>query len=369
MELRSEIRVLPQHWNCANDHLAKCVQDLNNAITNAYAVFEEHRNRRPGSILWTPLLHSHWLSEDGLNVFVKLETEQVTNSFKARGALYCTHAAVKEGIEEVVTASTGNHALAVVHATKLSDICGTVFLPRSAAAGKVHALKESVKGSGTNIEVAGEDCLEAELAARKYARENSTVFISPYNDTNILAGQGTIGVEILDSLSALDRSADSVPKRKCCYVTVGGGGLISGIAACLKAREPGVWRIVGCLPHNSPVMYDCVNAGRVVGSQCLPTLSDGSAGGIEHNSITLEYCTKLVDAWALITEQDIAAAIGDMFVHHRKVLEGAAAVALAGFQRDSLWRDEHSVSTAVIIACGSNINPTDFANIIKSHDR
>lgn len=367
MEKSSEVRHLCQ----VDDHMAelqtRCGEDLNTAITKAHAVFQEYRIRRPDSVLWTPLLRSSWLSDEGLDVFVKLETEQVTNSFKVRGALYRTHIAVTQGGSEVVTASTGNHALAVVHAMKLNNAAGVIFLPHSAKTGKVNALRESVKGSRATIHFAGDDCLQAELAAGTYARENSVVYISPYNDASIVAGQGTIGVEIFETLSKLDPPRDSAPRRKCCYVTVGGGGLISGVAACLKCREPGVWRIVGCLPHNSPVMYDCAVAGKVVESTCLPTLSDGSAGDIEDGSITLDYCSNLVDAWALINEEDIASAIAGMFTHHRKVLEGAAAVAVAGFQRDEQWRKEHSVTTAVIVACGGNIDPDVFADIIRKH--
>lgn len=342
-------------------------EHLNNAINAGHALFEKYRSRRPDSILWTPLLFSSWLSDNHVRVFIKLESEQVTNSFKVRGALYRTEIALSDGAKGIVTASTGNHALAVVHAMTLSNTPGTIFLPENAKPGKVKALRASVKGTKAEIQFAGKDCLEAELTASSHAKEHSLVYISPYNDKNVIAGQGTVGVEILETLSKLDPLRENVRQRKCCYVTVGGGGLISGIAASLKLREPGVWRIVGCLPQNSPVMYDCVMADKVVESKCLPTLSDGSAGDIEDDSITLDYCKGFVDAWALIHEADIEKTIADMFANHRKVLEGAAAVAVAGFQVDERWRQDNSVTTAVVVACGGNIDPDVFADIVKKH--
>lgn len=340
------------------------VQELDSLISSAHSRFEEYRIKRPDSVLWTPLHLSPWLSDARTQVFVKMESEQVTNSFKVRGAVNRVQAAVTEG-QCIVTASTGNHAMAVVHALRMNNAAGIIFLPSTAKEGKVEALKSSVAGSKVSIRFAGDDCLQAELSASEYARENSAVYVSPYNDILVVAGQGTIGVEILGTLPKLQSREGNTSAPKCCYVTVGGGGLITGVAACLKAREPGQWRVVGCLPHNSPVMYDCVRAGKVVSSNCLDTLSDGSAGDIEHGSITFEYCKVLVDAWALINEEDIAAAIRGMFLNHRKVIEGAAAVAVAGFQKDSAWREKNDCSTAVIVACGGNIDPDTFARIIS----
>ncbi|CDF37170.1 unnamed protein product [Chondrus crispus] len=370
MEVPSQVHHLPE------PHLKRSVllcqidneNRLNDKITNAHDFFEEYRSRLPDSVLWTPLLFSRWLSKDKLHVFIKLETEQVTNSFKVRGALYRTHVAICEGAKGVVTASTGNHALAVVHAVTLSDVAGIVFLPENTTSGKVKALRASVKNTKAVIQFAGKDCLDAERKASQYAVEHSLVYISPYNDECVIAGQGTVGVEILETLSKLGVPFGNSFHRKCCYVTVGGGGLISGVAACLKLREPGVWRVVGCLPQNSPVMYDCAAAQQVIPSKCLPTLSDGSAGDIEPGSITLEYCCGLVDAWALISEADIEKAIAGAFTNHRKVVEGAAAVAIAGFQVDERWRQGKNVETAVVVACGSNIDPDVFADIIKKHE-
>lgn len=368
MEKPSSVCQLPGNEDRTSEFQARYSQHLNTLVSEADALFQEYRIFRPNSVLWTPLLHSTWLSEENVSVFVKLETEQVTNSFKVRGALFRTSCALARGAKGVVTASTGNHALAVLHAMKLNNIGGVIFLPSSAKIGKVHVLSESAKGTNAKIEFAGNDCLQAELVAGKYAQQNPVVYISPYNDLQVMAGQGTIGVEILDTLSKLKSHGHGIG-RKCCYVTVGGGGLIAGVAACLKAREPGVWRVVGCLPHNSAVMYECVAANKVVECPCLPTLSDGSAGDIENGSITLDYCANLVDAWAIVNEGDIASAIVGMFTQHRKVLEGAAAVAVAGFQVDRIWRDANSVHTAVIVACGGNIDPDVFANIISNQTR
>lgn len=339
-------------------------QKLASYVRDAHDLFQQLRSSRPDYVLLTPMLHSSWLSTDSTNVYIKLETEQITNAFKLRGALNRVHKALASGAKSVVTASTGNHAMAVTYALNKLGASGIVFLPTSAKSGKLEALQLATARSNVELKLKGDDCLEAELAALKYSKETAAVYVSPYNDLAVMAGQGTIGTEIMDYLSRDVDVSKSLKPKKCCYVTVGGGGLIAGIAASLKAQEPGVWRIVGCLPYNSPVMYECVKAGKVVNCQCSPTLSDGSEGDIEEGSITVEVCTNLVDAWALINEADIASAIRGMFVNHRKVVEGAAGVALAGFRTDKEWREQNDCKTAVVVACGANIDPDTFASII-----
>jgi threonine dehydratase len=158
----------------------------------------------------------------------------------------------------------------------------------------------------------------------------------------VVGGQGTIGLEILDRLPHVD----------CILASVGGGGLIAGIAGAAKARRQAV-RIIGCLPANSPAMLACVDAGRIVDVDSRDTLSDGTAGGIEADAITLKPCRELVDDWVLVSEKEIRHALVRVFDHHRLVIEGAAAVAVAGFLK---MAPQLSGQTVALVICGGNID-------------
>jgi threonine dehydratase len=265
------------------------------SVERAHKRVEELRNKRSDSVLWTPLMRSkHWLelgSKPGsAPVYIKLESEQVTGSFKVRGALnriLCAGEASSGACPgpRIVTASTGNHAMAVAHALQLGGIAeggerGCIFLPRGAKEAKVKALREYHQVVELTF-TEGDDCLGAELAAKAFAQQASNaVYVSPCNDYEVISGQGTVAIEILETLRKVGRGIDPYANRGVIYVTVGGGGLITGVGSFLKARAAG-WRVVGAQPQNSPVMHASVKAGRVVEMTSLPTLSDGSAGGLE----------------------------------------------------------------------------------------
>ncbi|MFN3335652.1 MAG: pyridoxal-phosphate dependent enzyme, partial [Caldilinea sp.] len=231
------------------------------------AVVDAGRRIRP-YVRRTPLDESLALSQmGGDQVFLKLENLQHTGSFKLRGAfnklLQLTPAELQRG---VAAASSGNHGAAVAYALRTLGATGMVFAPTHAAATKVAAIQRL----GVAVQLHGEDSVDAEHAARAYAAESKIPYISPYNDWAIVAGQGTVGLEIMRDLPDVDAI----------YVTVGGGGLIGGIAGYVKGRRTAKSvRIIGCLPANSPVMAESVRAGQVVEMESLPTLSDGSAGG------------------------------------------------------------------------------------------
>jgi threonine dehydratase len=266
------------------------------SVEKAHQRFETMRTQNRDAVLWTPLLRSRlWLELESAPstapVYIKLESEQVTGSFKVRGAvnrIFDVYETFSEAcsIPQIVTASTGNHAMAVAHALELigttSDVKrGCIFLPRGAKEAKVKALQaydRIVEMRFTD----GDDCLEAELAAKAFANQAAgAVYVSPCNDFDVICGQGTIAIEILDALRAVGTVCDSNACPGVVYVTVGGGGLIAGLGSYLKARAPG-WRVVGAQPENSSVMSASVKAGQVVQIASRPTLSDGSAGGLEH---------------------------------------------------------------------------------------
>lgn len=299
--------------------------------------------------LKTPLLFSRELSQlvNG-KVYLKLESEQHTGSFKARGSLNKILSLNEEDrFNGVVTASTGNHGLGFARACEISKVRGIVFLPKKASQSKIDAL------SYYDVELKFHEgsSLATELFAKRYAQEHGKAWISPYNDPEIIAGQGTIGIELIDQLEGIDIIC----------ATVGGGGLISGIASYMKAINPAI-SIIGCQPENSPEMSLSVDQGVITNlAEFIPTLSDGSAGGIEEGSITFPICQDLVDGFVLVKEKEIEEAIHFVAHKHHRIIEGAAGVSVAALiQNKERFKDKNSV----IIICGGNIDIDVFKGII-----
>jgi threonine dehydratase len=312
-------------------------------------ILRAERRIRP-HILKTPLIPSLPLRElSGADVWLKMESEQYTNSFKVRGAtnkvLWLSEAERRRG---VVTASTGNHAQGVAYALRLTGGAGTIFLPAQAEPSKV----EAIRRYPVELVFVEGDALATELHARRTAAERGKVWISPYNDPQIIGGQGTIAVELTEQTGPVDDV----------LVTVGGGGLISGMAVYLKAVAPGV-RVIGCLPERSPDMYRSVQAGRILSLAQHDTLSDGSAGGIEPGSITFPVCRTLVDDYILVPEEEIRAALRLMVDAHHKIVEGAAAVAVAAFLRQ---RERFRDRRVVIVVCGANIATEKLRAVLET---
>jgi threonine dehydratase len=276
-----------------------------------------------GAVYRTPLERSAWLSEIAqADVRLKLECYQPTGSFKVRGALAAL-SRLDAGEQErgVVTASAGNHGLGVAFAASLCGIRATVVVPEGASPAKVAALRRlpiTLLTGGPNYDV-------AERRAKEIARETDAVFISPYNDVWVIAGQATIGQEILEDCADLDVA----------LVPIGGGGLISGIGSVLKERLPGV-RVIGVQAESSPSMERALKAGRVVEIPVLPTLADGLAANIEPDSRTFDIAREVVDEIVLVGEEEIAAAIREAFHELHLALEGSAVVAIAALLNGKL---------------------------------
>lgn len=309
-----------------------------NHIDIAEAIRQAEQRIRP-HIRETYLIPSPFFSEaSGADVYLKLENLQHTGSFKVRGALNKILAMTPEQrARGVVTASTGNHGAAVAFACKQVETRGLVFVPENASPGKV----ENVRRLGAEVRTHGPDCADTEAFARQYAEEYDLVYISPYNDLEVVAGQGTVGVELAQHLENIDAV----------IVALGGGGLISGVAGYLKSVMPDV-QVIGCSPVNSAVMIESVRAGEILDMASLPTLSDGTAGGVEPGAITFDLCRDLVDDHVTVSEDAIADNLRVFMQTHHMMIEGAAAVALAGLQKR---KAQLAGKRVVVILCGANI--------------
>ncbi len=284
----------------------------------------------------TPLEQSAALG----GAFLKLEHLQHTGSFKFRGASHkIALLKPEEGAAGVIAASNGNHGLGVAAAAQLRGIAAEVYVSAQVSPAKARR----IEAMGARIRVAGDDPLQAEVAARQAAEASGQVFISPYNDAGVVAGQGTIAVELRRQLPQIDAV----------FVAVGGGGLIAGIGSYLKAVSPQT-EIVGCWPANSPVMHACMQAGSVIDVAESPTLSESTAGGLEPGSITLDLCRRVVDRAVFVSEAEILAAMQKVLHEEHWIIEGAAAVAVAAFLKES---QRYAGKNVVVILCGRNVSP------------
>lgn len=296
----------------------------------------------------TPLEHSLYLSRlTGCQVYVKLENVQHTGSFKARGALNkMLMLTPEQRARGVLAASTGNHGAAVAFGADKLGINSLIFVPENASPAKV----EAIRRLGAEIRVHGNDSVITEMFAREHAEKNGMTYISPYNDEHVIAGQGTIGVELARQLDPIDAV----------FVALGGGGMIAGIASYLKALGKEI-KIIGCSPQNSCVMIESVKAGRVLEIASLPTLSDGTAGGVETDAITLPLCRELVDDYVTVSEDEIREALLSFIETHHLLIEGSAAVAIAAFLKQS---EKFHGKNVVIVICGGNIGLAMLKSIL-----
>lgn len=305
-------------------------------------------HRSKSYIRKTPLEHSPYLSNliDG-NVYLKLDNIQKTGSFKFRGAVSkMTSISATEKEKGVVTASTGNHGAACSLAMSLLGIDGKIVVPTIVHKNKVN----NILNLGGKVEYHGDDCLIAEERAQEISKTTGATYISPYNDPAIICGQGTMGYEIDQDL----KNIDSV------FVSVGGGGLISGVGGYLKSVQKNV-KMVAVSPKNSCVMYESIKAEKQLDLPSDPTLSDGTAGGVEMGSITFELCQRIIDEFILVTEDEIADGIRIGVEKHHQLIEGAAGAAIAGFMKQ---KDKLNGQRVVIVMCGGNISSEVLKSIL-----
>ena len=315
---------------------------------NVPQLVQEANKRCQDHLLPTPLEHSMYLSDkiEG-EVWLKLDSMQRTSSFKFRGAinkiLSLTEAELDRGI---VSASTGNYALAVAEAMRIRNRRATIYVANDIEPSRL----ELLRSHGLNLVIHGKVAWDAEKEARRVGDEEGKIYVSPYNDPIVVGGQGTCGYEISQQLPDLDAA----------FLACGGGGLLTGSAGWLKSHNSDV-EAFGVSPANSPVMYESMRTNKMVEMDTQPTLADTCGGGIDLDSITLDLCRRYVDEIVLLTEKEIEASIRLLFEQHRLVTEGSGALSIGGLLKR---KERFKGKKVVAVVCGRNVNLEVFKKII-----
>ncbi|MBV8962596.1 MAG: hydroxyectoine utilization dehydratase EutB [Hyphomicrobiales bacterium] len=309
------------------------------------------RGRISGRVLRTPLRRSASLSErTGAPVLFKHEQLQTTGSFKLRGAtnavLSLTADLRKRG---VITVSTGNHGRALAHAASQVGIACTVCVSSLVPRNKV----EEISALGARVRIIGRSQDQAEIGAKRLAAEHGMVMVHPFDQTEIIAGQGTLGLELIEE----------APETECLVVPLSGGGLAAGVALAAKTVKPGL-RVIGVSMARGAAMAASLRAGRPVEVEELPTLADALGGGIGlENRHTFALARDLLDEVVLVEEAEIAAAIAHVWREHAEVVEGAGAVGTAALLADKV----RIAGPTIVILSGRNIEARLHGRIIEDH--
>jgi threonine dehydratase len=293
-------------------------------------------------VLRTPVRHSQWLSEaSGADVFLKLETLQPTFSYKIRGA---TNAVLKlaenspDAAPALVTASAGNHGRALAYAAAAAGMALTVYVPEHAPRTKIDAIRRL----GAELR----PCRDYDEAERRAKQHGDGIYISPYAHPDVIAGAGTVALEILEDVADVETIV----------AAIGGGGLISGIAIASSdhAEAAGV-EVQASTPFTSSLA-----AGRITEIQVGETLADGLSGNLDPDTPTFDIVRRLVKRIAVVSEEDLASAVRGTAQHERLIIEGAAAAAVAAVASGRL---DVAGRRIVIVLSGANIDLTKWAEL------
>ena len=297
-----------------------------------------------------PFIHKTPLTYDAQNnLFLKWENHQVTGSFKARGAFNKILSLQGWELERgLVTASAGNHGQGVALAGQMKHAPVIVFASDHALKIKIQAMHDL----GAKIHLVPGGYGEAERAGISYANTMGAIWVSPYNDGMVIAGQGSIALEVLKELPDLSSTTWIIP--------AGGGGLVSGIGCALQKLNPRP-RLVAVQSKASPFLYEIYHHGTQVGVQEQPSLADGLAGPVEEGSVTIPIVKNYVTDFILVSETEIRCAIKYAWYTYHEQIEGSAAVSLAAVLTGQVLD-----KPALVILTGGNITPDDHAQII--HD-
>jgi threonine dehydratase len=309
---------------------------------------EAARDRIASIAQVTPLLQSSDLSQlAGYPVLLKAECLQETGSFKVRGA---ANALLAMPIDRrrvgVVAVSSGNHGRAVAHVARRLGVAATICLSM-----RVPDLKrDAIAALGARVIVAGPDQDDADAEARRLVREEGLTLVHPFDDPDVIAGQGTIALEVLDEM----------PEIRVFVVPLSGGGLISGIAAAAKERDPTI-SVVGVSQDRGPAMYRSLRAGSIVPVVEEDTLADALAGGLgPENRHTLDMCRRLVDETVLVSEAEIGGAMRWLHTHHGLRVEGGGVVGVAALVTERIGYE----GPCAVVLSGGNVGDTVFELVL-----
>jgi threonine dehydratase len=315
------------------------------AETAAQAV--QARNRIRSHVYETPVIPSRKNNDgDGTHLFFKAENFQLTGSFKLRGAMSKMSAQQSSTGQRLITASSGNHGIGAACAAHALDKNLTVVLPETVVPAKL----KKIQSYGADVILHGAETGLAEQHAQKLAASGEYTYISPYNDADIVAGQGTIGLEILEQCPQVDNI----------FISMGGGGLISGIGSVCKAFSPKT-KIYGVSAINSKALAESMKAGKVVETEHLDTLAEAVAGGMDEDSITLPLAMSVVDKVIECNEDDIVTALKAIAFDENMIVEGSAALALAGYNKVA---ETVARQTNVVVLCGANFDQQRLTRLI-----
>lgn len=307
---------------------------------------------RFGKLRVTPLIESAALSEaSGVAAYLKLEQLQLTGSFKVRGA---SNAVLRLNEEQrrqgVVGVSTGNHGRGLAYAARQAAVRCVICMSRLVPQNKI----DGIRAQGAEIRIAGMSQDDAQIEVDRLVAEQGMIMLPPFDHPDIIAGQGTLGLEIFEQLPDVDTV----------LVPVSGGGLISGMAAALKAKRAGI-RVIGVSMERGAAMHACLKAGRPVQVEELPTLADSLGGGIGlHNRYTFNMVRELVEDIILVSESEIAAAIRHGYWQERQIVEGSGAVGIAAL----LSAKVRPSGPTVALLSGGNIDMQLHHRVISGED-
>lgn len=301
----------------------------------------------------TPLIQSMFLSNDitGGDVYLKLENMQFTGSFKYRGALNkILHLTEEQKEKGIITASAGNHAQGLALTGKLLGIKATVIMPEEAPIAK----QEATRGYGAEVILKGETFNDSRLYMEQLAKETGKTIVHPYDDNEVMAGQGTIGLEILDSIWNVNTV----------IVPVGGGGLISGVATALKSFNPSI-HVIGVQAENVHGMAESVKQGKITSQFTAHTIADGTEVAIPGEK-TYEVADKLVDEFILVTEDEISNAMRHLMQRAKIITEGAGALPTAAILSGKIDPKWLKNKATVALVSGGNVDLTRVSHIIDT---
>ncbi len=294
----------------------------------------------------TSLIESKFLSKKN-KIFLKSENLQLTGSFKLRGAYYkISKLSDEEKQKGVIACSAGNHAQGVALASKVNNIKATIFIPATAPLSKV----EATRSYGADIKLIDGVYDDAYNASRQFQKDSGGIFIHPFDDIDVIAGQGTIALEILDQLSELDAIV----------VPIGGGGLISGVAATIKQIKP-TCKVYGVQAQNAGSMYESIKQNQRIELKSVNTFADGTAVKLP-GELTYALCQKYVDEIITVSEDEIASAVLTLMEKEKVISEGAGALSVAAAMFDKIPLENKNV---VCLVSGGNIDVNILSRVIN----